>query len=148
MEGIIMINKIFLTNITCEGLKNPLGIDCFNPRFSYEIVSNMNNVYQESYQIVVVKNNEIVWDSGVVASSQSQNIVYQGEKLIPCQEYQFEISVVCNGETANGKGKFETGLLNTKFKGEFIGLTNPDLRPSNSPKPITFKNNINVKKEN
>ena len=55
MEGTFMINKIFLTNITCEGLKNPLGIDCLNPRFSYEIISNMNNVYQESYQIIVKK---------------------------------------------------------------------------------------------
>lgn len=147
MEGTFMINKIFLTNITCEGLKNPLGIDCLNPRFSYEIISNMNNVYQESYQIIVKKENEVVWNSGVVQSSQSQNIVYDGEKLLPSQEYSFEITIVCNGETAKGFGTFETGLLGGKFKAKWIGLIDPDLRPSNSPKPITFKNSFKVKKE-
>lgn len=142
-----MIDKVFITNITCEGLKNPLGIDNFKPRFSYEIVSNLQNIYQESYHIVVTLDNEIVWDSGIIKSNQSQNIIYDGLELLPCREYKFTVSIICNGISASGSSKFETGLLNQKIKAKWIGLVNPDLRESNSPKPITFKKIIKINKE-
>lgn len=142
-----MADRVLITNLTCEGLKNPLGIDCLNPRFSYEIISNLNNVYQESYHIVVKKEDEVVWDSGIVTSSQSQNIAYNGTSLLPCTKYDFYIEVVCNNVSCNGNGSFETGLLGTKMNGKWIGTFKPDLRPSNSPKPITFKKIIKVKKE-
>lgn len=141
-----MADRVLLTNITCEGLKNPLGIDCLKPRFSYEIISNLNNVYQESYHIVVTKENDIVWDSGIVSSSQSQNIIYQGIDLLPFSKYSFTITVVCNGVSCSGSGSFEMGLLNEKMQGNWIGVSNPDLRPSNSPAPITFKKTIKIKK--
>lgn len=142
-----MADRILLTNITCEGLKNPLGIDCIKPRFSYEIISNMTNVYQESYHIVVLKDDEVFWDSGIVNSSQSQNITYDGKSLLPCTEYHFKIDVVCNGISCSGSGIFETGLLGNEFKGKWIGLRKPDLRPSNSPNPITFKKSFRLYKE-
>ena len=146
-DGIIMIDKVFITNITCEGLKSPLGIDNFKPRFSYEIVSNLQNIYQESYHIVVTLDNEIVWDSGIIKSNQSQNIIYDGLELLPCREYKFTVSIICNGIIASGSSKFETGFLNQKIKAKWIGLVNPDLRESNSPKPITLKRELRLTKK-
>ena len=141
------MGNIFLTNLTCEGLINPLGIDCIKPRFSYEIISNSNDVYQDKYQIIVknVDNNEVVWDSGIVLSSQSQNIVYDGEKLSPLTKYSYEVTAYCNDDVAKASGKFETGFLNKSFKAKFVGLVDPDLRLSNSPKPITFKSSMIIK---
>lgn len=146
------MQSIIINNLKCEGLINPLGIDTFKPRFSYQIISNLENVYQKSYHIKVKLLNDIVWDSGVVNSDQSQNIVYQGLKLLPKQKYDVEVAIVCASNSchnlcAKANGYFETGLLNEKFKAKWIGLSTPDLREANSPKPITIRRFFKVNKE-
>ena len=50
--------------------KNPIGMD-EAPRFSWKLVSEKRDVVQKYYQIQVVHQGKLVWDSGCVESSQS-----------------------------------------------------------------------------
>ncbi|MBF4470508.1 glycoside hydrolase family 78 protein [Flavobacterium sp. HJJ] len=81
-------NKISVTNLQCEMLNNPEGIDVLKPRLSWQMKSDENAVKQTAYQILVAStlenlnaNKADLWDSGKVQSSESVNIIYNGKKL-------------------------------------------------------------------
>ena len=95
-----------LTNLRCEYLANPLGIDAAKPRLSWVIdnpiseISNPKSKIQNpkldlprgqrqiAYQVLVASTPELLaadrgdlWDSGKVASDQSIQIEYAGKAL-------------------------------------------------------------------
>ncbi len=91
--------------------KNPIGMD-EAPRFSWKLVSEKRDVVQKYYQIQVVHQGKLVWDSGCVESSQSALVPFQGGKLQPMTDYQVQVSVWDNyGELGQEQGSFETGLM-------------------------------------
>ena len=74
--------KISVTNLQCEMLSNPEGIDAVQPRLSWQIKSDINDVKQTAYQIMVAStlenlnaNKADLWDSGKVTSNESVNII-------------------------------------------------------------------------
>ncbi|MBO6155415.1 MAG: family 78 glycoside hydrolase catalytic domain [Lachnospiraceae bacterium] len=77
---------IYATNLKCEYLTNPIGIDYINPRLSWTVEGAVS---QSAYEIQAVDaNNNIVWNSGKVASNQMHLIQWgtMGEgkdKVIP-----------------------------------------------------------------
>lgn len=79
---------ISVNNLTCEDLKNPLGIDVKYPRLSWMISSEKEQVVQEAYQIIVSSSKEKLengdadlWDSGKVVSDSSYHVQYKGKEL-------------------------------------------------------------------
>ncbi|MBQ2208540.1 MAG: hypothetical protein II404_01070, partial [Prevotella sp.] len=50
-----------------ENLQNPQGIDTAEPRFSWTILSDKQDVRQTAYQIVVSTEKGEVWNTGRVA---------------------------------------------------------------------------------
>lgn len=111
-----------------EYRKNPIGIDV-EPRFSWKLISNRNNVVQKQYQIQVIHCGKMIWDSGIVESEQSVLIPYQGENLEPMTRYQVQVSVWDNyGEIGQENGFFETGLLRQEnWKANWITHTLPEV---------------------
>ena len=100
-----------LKDFTVEYRKNPLGLDT-EPRFSWKLVSEQENTMQNTYQIVVSKETQEVWDSGVTKSEQSVLVPYQGVPLEAMSLYNVVVNVWDNhGEKAKVEGSFETGLL-------------------------------------
>ncbi|MCX6878132.1 MAG: family 78 glycoside hydrolase catalytic domain [Verrucomicrobia bacterium] len=78
----------------CESTENPLGIDAQHPNLSWLIETSGANptprgVKQTAYQILVAG----VWDSGKVASDQSQNVEYGGKPLASGQRYDWKVRV-------------------------------------------------------
>lgn len=80
--------NITVDNLTCEYLRNPLGIDVPNPRLSWMLRSSVNGEVQTAYQVLVSSSEELLkadngdlWDSGKIASDQSIFIAYTGKKL-------------------------------------------------------------------
>ncbi len=81
-------NPLSVSNLQCEMLNNPLGIDVLNPRLSWQFLTSDSEVEQHAYHIMVAssienlnRNQADLWDSGVVRSSASINIAYSGKKL-------------------------------------------------------------------
>ena len=80
--------NLSINNLTCEYLKNPLGIDVLEPRLSWMLYSEKRGEVQTAYQILVASSEENIaadkgdlWDSGNVESDQSVHVLYAGSKL-------------------------------------------------------------------
>lgn len=81
-------SQIKVTQLKCENLTNPKGIDIADPRFSWQLASEENNQFQTAYQLIVAtsiekanKNIGDVFDSEKVKSAQNTQVVYKGKKL-------------------------------------------------------------------
>lgn len=109
-----------LYDLRTEYRVNPIGITSLKPRFSWKINSEENNTVQKSYHIVVKNGDTVVFDSGVVESTQSVLVEYAGDALLPETLYHVEVEVVDNHEHhAKGEMTFETALFdNAEFKAE------------------------------
>jgi len=82
------------TDLRCEDLVDPIGIDIVKPRLSWQMRSDNNGAAQTAFQILCASSPDLLkqgvtdlWDSGRIATNQSQHIVYAGKKLargLPC----------------------------------------------------------------
>ncbi len=113
-------------NITVYGLTsdyqiNPLGIDNTIPRFGWKIVSDDRyDVHQLAYQILVAGSKENInnnkgdlWNSGMITSSQSIQVPFEGKPLASKKRYYWKVRVKTNKGTSaySDASYFETGLL-------------------------------------
>ncbi|MCX6867489.1 MAG: hypothetical protein NTV46_14965 [Verrucomicrobia bacterium] len=87
-----------LTNLRCEYLAGPLGIEVQKPRLSWVIKSGRRGDRQSAYQILVAGSEESLkndqgdlWDSGKVASDQSIQVAYHGTPLHSSQRCYWKV---------------------------------------------------------
>lgn len=118
-----------IKDFTTEYRTNPIGIDAKEPRFSWKLSSDENDVYQKSYRITVTEagamgenDNIKVWDSGIIDEETSVAVRYEGAELKPCREYAVKLEVTDNkGNSAFGDGLFAMGLMTyDNMKASFI----------------------------
>jgi len=128
------------TNLRCEYMLNPLGIDVFFPRFSWELNHSERGQFQTAYQVLVASSRENLdtnngdrWDSHKVVSDQSVNVVYKGSSLESGKAYYWK---VCFWDKDNKKSSwsdvntFEMGLLRPEdWKGKWIGSEDGHISP-------------------
>lgn len=89
--------------------------------FSWQLKSDKQNVFQDSYELGVYDLNDIlVWTSGKVNSNKSLNIPYEGKSLESRQEYYWKVKVWNNYNefTESNPIRFEMGL---NSKSDWIG---------------------------
>ena len=67
-----------IRNCKTEYLENPIGIDVLHPRFSWMLESDKRGCVQKNYQITVISEGNLIWDSGVVEDSEHQRVRYDG----------------------------------------------------------------------
>lgn len=106
------------TNLKCENLVNPIGIDVQKPRISWTCEGA---VKQTAYRIVAVSNDKTIWDSGKVQSDTMQT--FFSLSLSSRQRVTWSVTLWDEndkeGETVSAF--FETGLLNaTNWKAKWI----------------------------
>jgi len=97
-----------VVNLRIETKENPIGIDMFQPRFSWQLSSELLNISQQAYQIMVASTaanlkaeKNLVWNTGKVSDSKSIFIPYTGSKLNAKQYYYWKVKVWTNkGESA------------------------------------------------
>ncbi|GKX31476.1 alpha-L-rhamnosidase [Vallitalea longa] len=132
-------------DLKCEYQRNPIGIDVKKPRFSWEIVSKKKNVIQRAYQIQCSNNENfeeryLIWDTGLVSSNQSNQIVYKGVELSAFDRVYWRVMVETNeGASAfSDVAYFEMGFLDTQWLGKWI--TSDVKFHANEQCPILKKN--------
>ena len=123
---------IGITDLRTEQLKNPAGIDVRQPRLSWRIESNEQNVIQTAYHILVASTPELleqgkgdIWDSGKIESDASQWIAYQGKTLKRNAPYYWKVKIDTNKGTTDWSTPafWTTGLFNeADWQGQWIGL--------------------------
>ena len=123
---------IGITDLRTEQLKNPAGIDVRQPRLSWRIESDEQNVIQTAYHILVASSPELleqgkgdIWDSGKIESDASQWITYQGKTLKRNASYYWKVKIDTNKGATNWSAPafWTTGLFNeADWQGQWIGL--------------------------
>lgn len=112
---------VLVSELRCEYLHDPLGIDARRPRLSWVLESDTRGVMQSAYQVVVASSPEKLakdagdlWDSGKVASSQSSRIRYAGKELSSGERVWWKVRVWDQAGTASAWSEvatWEMGLL-------------------------------------
>ena len=121
----IQVPHVSLLQLRVENLEKPLGIDTDEPRFSWLIQSEKQDVRQTAYQIVVNDDKGEVWNSGKVESDQQLWVRYGGQQLKSTTQYSWKIKVWTNvGESEwSSEECFGIGLLKeSQWVGRWIGL--------------------------
>jgi alpha-L-rhamnosidase len=113
--------SITLTDLRCEYLSNPLGIDTLTPRLSWKLQSSQRAQRQTAYQILVASNAALLaenradlWDSGRVRSEQCVHVEYAGQPLCARQRCYWKIRVWDQEDqvsTYSDAAQWEMGLL-------------------------------------
>ncbi len=117
----------------CEGLVNPSGIDRVQPRFSWAIPPGARGLTQTAYQLLVADSpaalaaeRELLWDSGKVASNQSQWVSYAGAPLAKGMSCWWKVRVWDQADTASPwsePASLSVGPLSAAdWQGDWIGV--------------------------
>jgi len=146
-----------LTNLRCEYLDNPLGIDAAHPRLSWVIEersqrSEDRGQKQTAYQVLVAstpgllaKDQGDLWDSGKVMSDAASQIEYGGKALQSRQQCFWKVNVWTASHSTGPKSSWskpaywEMGLLNhDEWKAKWIeGTGYPETKAP--PSPVSLK---------
>lgn len=112
-----------VTDLRCEYIPNPLGIDVRNPRLSWILEHPERGQIQTAYQILVTSRKDLIdcergdlWDSGKVTSTQSAQIVYAGQSLQSCTRHYWVVRVWDRSDQVSAYSMtaiFETAFLNS-----------------------------------
>lgn len=139
-------------NLQVNFMHNPIGLDKI-PLFSWEILSSKHAVVQTSYQIFVYDGTKMVWNSGMVKSSETNNIKYSGNALQPSTTYTWKVEIVINDAEkikSVEKALFETGLLNSGWSGaDWIMYDNTDgafEKEKQTDKAVMFRSEFKLDK--
>jgi alpha-L-rhamnosidase len=119
--------------LRCEYLENPIGIGEANPRFGWILDSGKRNVVQESYHLQVGMDRDftdVIWDTGIVRSSESAHVEYAGPELQSSTRYFYRVRITDNYKNESpwsDAAFFETGILDPNiWKARFISPEGDD----------------------
>lgn len=129
-----------IERFTVENLTGNCVTDNTNPRFSFTLESDGENVTMEKAVLSL--------GSWKTETDSQIGIAYEGPMLAPFCTYEAQLTVTDNrGETAQAAVAFETGRMETPWQGKWI--TDGDFHFTEkkiSPVPMTFRRKIHCKK--
>jgi len=122
-----------VVKLVCEYAENPIGIDIKKPRFSWQILSEEQNVKQTAYGIRVAdspeklrKKSGLIWTCGKVNSDNSVNVNYDGTALKSMQRAYWQVRIWDNnGKVTNWSEPafWEMGILESEsWKASWITM--------------------------
>jgi len=155
--------KLLLTDLRCEYIVNPIGIEILKPRLSWKMTASSRAVQQSAYQILVASSMDLLnknigdlWDSKRVESNNNSNIEYAGKNLTSSTTCYWKVCVWegdGNYSVWSKPASWEMGYLNKDdWKAKWIaadtciaGIEQPFLRqefslPSNPQKAMVRVN--------
>ncbi|MDR0348815.1 MAG: glycoside hydrolase family 78 protein [Tannerella sp.] len=144
-------SSIIFSDLRCENLINPVGIDNTTPHFSWKIQCN-NPMQQQYYEIQVAsdssqlaKNKADLWNSTKTLSSSSVMVPYRGLTLKSRMLCYWRVRVWNEKEEVSEWSpvqRFAIGILeNDRLRGDYIGLSagNGDVRSPLLKKTFTME---------
>ncbi len=139
----VRLCSVVPTDLRCEYLPDPIGIDVTNPRLSWKLVAldeDARGQRQTAYQVLVASSPELLaadkgdlWDSGAVASGQSVHVRYAGRPLHSQMRCFWKVRVKDEDGILSRwsePARWTMGLLErTDWSGQWIGSDEVFTRP-------------------
>lgn len=130
----VSLQAIDVTRLTCEMSDKPLALAERIPHFGWQMASEegaMQSAYSiEVYTQALDGKKQMVWESGKVASTQSQHVQYGGKPLSPMARYYWRVRVWNEEEKPSAwsrEAEFRLAPEATFFDAKWIGaITNKD----------------------
>ncbi|AWW32838.1 hypothetical protein DN752_23345 [Echinicola strongylocentroti] len=120
----LVAQSLEFSALTCESQVNPISIEAGQPSFSWMMNASGFDREQTAYQILVASDsaslfvgNGDIWNSGKVSSSNSVDISYKGDSLVPKQKYWWKVRIWDeSGKVTNWSmiQRFQMGLMGTQ----------------------------------
>ncbi len=111
-------------SLTCEYLRNPLGIDSKTPRFAWNFIATEKNQLQSAYEIIVnsslkeiQQGKGLEWSPGKISSVQNIQLTYGGKPLVSFTKYYWRIKVFNQKDEPSAWSDintFETAMLDAQ----------------------------------
>ncbi len=137
------VDLLHPSDLRCEQLVNPLGIDVQTPRLSWMSESMQREQKQTAYQILVASSPENLninqgdlWDSKKIETDQSINVIYAGKPLVSNISCYWKVKVWDKNDKESdwsqpaswSSGLFDTSDWNAKWIGldRAIGKDSPE----------------------
>ena len=131
---LIRLTAATVTDLRCEYLRNPLGIDSTRPRLSWAIQSDVRGEQQTAYQVLVASSEQVLkadrwdlWDSGKVLSDRSIQLDYAGRELTSHQQCFWKVRIWDKDQKPSSWSDpvfWSMGLLQVDdWKAKWIGLS-------------------------
>ncbi|MEO6232482.1 MAG: family 78 glycoside hydrolase catalytic domain, partial [Ferruginibacter sp.] len=133
----VFSQSLQVSNLSCEHLVNPIGIDVTTPRLSWKIAAAARNTLQTAYEIRVADNmkmsgKDLVWQTGKLRSGESILQKYSGTALRSGTRYYWQVKVWDNMGHASAWSAlafWEMGMLNkADWKAKWIEPVQDTLR--------------------
>ena len=130
-------SDIRVEDLRLEMQDDPIAIGVAQPRFSWQLEADAEDILQTAYRIEVARSEKdlkagnLLWDSGEVTSGESLLIPYGGPALESRATYYWRVKVTTNqGETPwSETAQWSMALLDpTEWSAQWIGIegaTNP-----------------------
>ena len=145
-------------NLTCNYLKEPLGVESPHPRLSWMLRSEERAQLQTAYRILAGTDRQMLeadhadlWDTGQVASEKSIHIVYRGKFLASRQKVFWKVRVWDQDDHASEWSditSFEMGLLEENdWLGEWIGHPSGGTDVDRAVPAPLFRKSIEISRE-
>jgi alpha-L-rhamnosidase len=145
----VAFTQVQVSNLLCENLSNPIGLDVAQPRLSWQLVSDKRDVMQTAYEIKVMSGKSVIWNSSKVNSDSSVHVAYKGSPLQSGVRYTWQIRVWDNEAKASAWSQsafWQMALLSTTdWKAKWIGQGFPE-DTVNRPTPL-FRKEFNAGKK-
>ena len=145
----VAFTQVQVSNLLCENLSNPIGLDAAQPRLSWQLVSDKRDVMQTAYEIKVMSGKYVIWNSSKVNSDSSVHVAYKGSPLQSGVRYTWQIRVWDNEAKASAWSQsafWQMALLSTTdWKAKWIGQGFPE-DTVNRPTPL-FRKEFNAGKK-
>lgn len=137
-----------IIELCIEKFYENIGIDSYNPIFSWKLENNNGKTKQKSYRLTVAKSvsdlknyNNLYYDTGVVNSENTNKVRYTGKKLSPLSNYYWQIEILDDFDVwiKSSIEQFVTSKLNESWQSEWIG--------NGESKPIYLRKNFLLNKK-
>lgn len=155
--SIVAVAKNQVVKLVCEYHENPIGIDVEKPRFSWQLLSEEQNVKQSAYEIRVAdtqknlaKKSGLIWTSGKITGDKSVNIEYAGPALKSMQRAYWQVRVWDNNGKASDWSQpafWEMGILEPEtWTASWITLKD-EVQTKDSQPAHFYRNEFSVTKK-
>jgi len=140
---LVKSTSLAVSELRCEYLRDPVGVDAPHPQLSWCLESSANGVRQAAYEVLVARTTESLnrdqgdlWDSGKVSSSDSVHVRYDGAPLSSRLQAWWKVRVWDQaGHRSNwsAPASWEMGLLRPEdWQAQWIGSG-----PPSEPRPAS-----------